>query len=47
MVGDKIVILREKVLGVVENIGIPWKAYQAMKLHLDNPVFNCYLNLNG
>jgi hypothetical protein len=44
LVGEKIIALKERGLGVVESLGGLWKAYPAIKLNLDNPVFSGSLN---
>jgi hypothetical protein len=46
LVGHRIVLLRERVLGVAA-VGVPWKGLPAIKLHIDNPVFGCSFTTTG
>jgi len=42
LVGEKILILRERQLGIVEKLGVLWKPISCIKLYQENPIFNGY-----
>lgn len=46
LLGHRIVLLRERVLGVAA-VGVPWKGITAIKLNIENPVFGCCLTTIG
>ena len=40
LVAGRIIAMRERSLGVVEKLGAMWRAFPAVKLNLDNPIFS-------
>lgn len=46
LIGHRVVLLRERVLGVAA-VGVPWKGITPIKLNIDNPVFGCGLTTTG
>lgn len=44
LVAGKVIAMRERSLGVVDKLGALWRAFPAVKLNLDNPIFSGAVN---